>query len=67
MCDKSAEGMGINCIALFAFFHLWSGVAWNPACVSVRIRRIVVHAVLGRLEIISRRGSGILFAVASSF
>jgi hypothetical protein len=29
MCDKSAEGMGINCIALFAQLLSWSNIAWN--------------------------------------
>ena len=49
----------VRSTAPFAHLRSWSGIAWNLACVFVRIRRPVAITLLGKLEIISGRGSGI--------
>jgi len=49
----------VRSTALFAHFRSLSGMAWLVACVLARIRRHVAISLLGNLEIISGRGSGI--------
>jgi hypothetical protein len=42
-------------MALFAILFSWAGMAWNLACVCVRIGRRVEGEGLGNLEIIYHR------------
>ena len=49
----------VRSTALFALFPSWSGGVWNLACVCVRFWRPVEIMLLGKLGIISIRGSGI--------
>jgi len=53
----------VRSTALFAHFRSWFGIAWSLACVFVRIQRSLAVSLLGKLEIISGRGSGIYLLV----
>ena len=55
MCDKSAEGMVIRCMALFALSLSWSNMAWNRNFCGSAARDLWIEtsALIARLASVS--------------